>query len=260
MSLPMPKIQIDKSVTQSELNIVGATAKILDQTAYTDFSTRVIRDKIVEWQISAKPELNVGKLKYPVDFQKTVQVAGLDGLRGITLSKLTFLSDPLPDGTNMISDGKIPNPSNFTIEIGNVTTSISLNSLPLGTTKIQNLVLQPGENRIPFHTTLNPTFTLSPQMTKQALALPNLNITITFKSIVYNGNHVDWLEKPMAQLSPFFALMNPKPGVTTNSNVQNKLANFFSKMIGQATQPGNAVGELVKEFSKVMDPLIKATA
>ncbi|KAF3933817.1 hypothetical protein ABW20_dc0109786 [Dactylellina cionopaga] len=111
-----------------DLNVTGSDTEILDGEVYEQFSRKVLNDKELQLGIKSEPQLEIGSLRYRVNFQKTLQVKGLNGLKGITISNSTILERPMEDGTNMVAIGVIPNPSSFILEIHHVGHSFSVDT------------------------------------------------------------------------------------------------------------------------------------
>ncbi|KAK6361034.1 hypothetical protein TWF730_007149 [Orbilia blumenaviensis] len=194
------------------INVTGSETPILNQDIFQEFSSQVLKNNVINLGLRANPAPNIGigPLKFPVKFQKVLQLRGFNMLKGITLTNATVLTTPLEDGTNMVGDGVIPNPSSFVMQVGELTTNITVAGLALGFSVIKDLVLYPGDNKVKIFTHLSDEWSGSP-LVSSVVSQSNVNITLTITSVIFNGAHVPWLEKPMSDLSPFYALMNPEP-------------------------------------------------
>ncbi|EWC48910.1 hypothetical protein DRE_00215 [Drechslerella stenobrocha 248] len=192
------------------INVTGADTNILNKEIYQTFSKQVLSKGNFSLVIRSKPILKVGSLQYRVNFEKTVQLKGFNGLRGITITNPTILngSAVMEDGTNLLTDGVIPNPSSFTMQIGDLTADISIDTLKLGFSVIKNLTLYPGDNAVKIYNHINPELMGLP-MFSAILDQPNVNITLAINSTILNGQHISWLETPLREASPFYAIMNP---------------------------------------------------
>lgn len=111
------------NLTQMELHntipiiISDYPMEIADITAYKEFTAAALSNKYVQMGCSSKPDLYVGSIHNSVNYEKTVNLTGFNGLQGVTLSNVTFPDKALADNTTMLSDGNIPNPSAFTLEV-----------------------------------------------------------------------------------------------------------------------------------------------
>ncbi|KAF3910706.1 hypothetical protein ABW21_db0207942 [Orbilia brochopaga] len=206
------KLAIGKLKAENKMivNVTNADTKILNATIYQEFSKQVLSRNNFTVGIKSLPTLKMGSLHYPVVFEKTVKLQGFNGLKGITITNPVLLSgqDVMADGTNLLTDAVIPNPSSFTMQIGDLTTDISIESLQLGYSVIKNLTLYPGNNPVKIYNHINAGLMALPTF-GSILNQPNINITLKMNSTVFNGQHIPWLETPLKETSPFYALMNP---------------------------------------------------
>jgi hypothetical protein len=77
---------------------------------------------------------------------------GLNKLSGLNITDVRILSgkdEILSDGSNLIANVSIPNPSVMTLDLGNVTMNLAVNGTAIGYALIPNLFLRPGENKFP---------------------------------------------------------------------------------------------------------------
>ncbi|KAF3914671.1 hypothetical protein AA313_de0204726 [Arthrobotrys entomopaga] len=218
----------------ANVNLAGAGSNILDLNLLTSFSNQVIASKNLQLNLKSSPQIALGPLKYGVNIEKSLQLKGLDRLQGITVSGATLLDQTSPDGTNMVANCVIPNPSSFTIQIGNLTADITIGPMKLGTTTLRDLTLQPGNNEVKIFTQLNPLLLAARPVVSMVLATPNLDISLTFTSVVFDGQRVSWLEKPLNDLSPFTARLNAQSGSSgpTGPDIANGIINTLTGLLG----------------------------
>ncbi|KAF3077893.1 hypothetical protein TWF569_007143 [Orbilia oligospora] len=206
MTLSVDRLDIKDTLT---INVTDVVTEILDKPAYDEFSTQVLNNERLSLGIRSNPEVNVGAIKFKVDYQKTVELKGLNGLKGIELYNPEILEEPLEDGTNMITDGMIPNPSSFTLQVGDLTVDIAVGPQKLGWSVVKDLTLYPGENHVKIYNHITPALLEIP-IFLASLKAPNTNITLTANSTVFNGEHIEWLEKPLHDAPPVIAVLNPQ--------------------------------------------------
>lgn len=80
-------------------------------------------------------------------------ITGLNGLKGFEVKKFNILLKAESDGSNMLGQIYIPNPSVLTVEMGNVTMDLSVGGTAIGQTLIPNLTLKPGDNTLDMRST-----------------------------------------------------------------------------------------------------------
>ncbi|KAG7138666.1 hypothetical protein HYQ45_004261 [Verticillium longisporum] len=86
--------------------------------------------------------------KYGVTFKKTMELTGLNHFKGlaVTSNRVNITHDD--NGDNFFGWVDVPNPSVFTIEIGNASFHTYYNSSNIGTAFLDDLFLYPGINNV----------------------------------------------------------------------------------------------------------------
>ncbi|KAF3906891.1 hypothetical protein ABW21_db0209544 [Orbilia brochopaga] len=193
------------------INVSDVATNIMNQDAYLQFSEQVLRNPSLDLGVRSSPEVHVGAIKFHVDYQKTVQLKGLNGLAGIKLYNPTILDTPMEDGTNMVTDGIIPNPSSFTLQVGDLTVDMALKAInmELGYSVVKDLTLRPGDNKVKIYNHVKDELIKNLLFTS-SLKSKNTEITLTANSTVYDGEHIMWLEKPLHDAPPVVAILNPQ--------------------------------------------------
>lgn len=173
--------------------------QVTNLDAFIAFSSALLGQKSLQLGLQSRPELWAGALHKYVNYNKIVNLTGFNSFSGITLSNATILSTPDADGTNMLTTLLIPNPTEFTIQVGNMTSNFAMAPLGnLGYGVVEDLTLVPGDNHL----------TVRAVLTKDAYALVplslktpgSLNITISGNSTVFNGQSIPWLQTPLNAL------------------------------------------------------------
>lgn len=156
---------------------------------------------------------------------------GLNKLDGFNVTDFSIKLTAESDGTNMIGTVYIPNPTVMTLTMvltfpssfppnnappitpkptktstnplpqqGNVTFNNYIDTQPpqfIGTSTLADLVLVPGNNTVNMRSTVNQTLVIGAiQKTYKNGLLP---IAITGATSVYNGQHLQWYEKALAE-------------------------------------------------------------
>jgi hypothetical protein len=88
---------------------------------------------------------------------------GFNSLPNFAVSSLKLLLKPQSDGTNLLADVSIPNPTVQTIQLGDLAMSLSVPgnstsktpSTPIGIAHLSNVTLVPGNNTLPLRATTN---------------------------------------------------------------------------------------------------------
>jgi hypothetical protein len=123
-------------------------------------------------------------------------LVGLNRLSGLDITDVKILSgtnEILSDGSNLIANVSIPNPSVMTLDLGDITMNLFVDSKQIGYSLIPNLILRPGENKYPLQGHVE-------QLTILGLVTSNytdavLPIDIVGNSSVKDGQHLMYYEE-----------------------------------------------------------------
>ncbi|TVY57124.1 hypothetical protein LCER1_G003624 [Lachnellula cervina] len=191
--LPVPKTHTLHPLSNAA--IVNATVPINDQAQIALYATQLVKLEKVTTALVGKPLLHIGKLPaIHVNYNASTTYSGMNGLQGFNVTNIRI--DPgntlliLP---NMNGTAFIPNPSNITADLGNVTFSLKDPAgVEVGVALIENMLLRPGDNNLPLVGMLNQTLVIP------ALENGFINLTITGTDCIYNGKHIPYYEAALA--------------------------------------------------------------
>ncbi|KAI0970304.1 hypothetical protein F4678DRAFT_136304 [Xylaria arbuscula] len=145
---PLAFVQIDFPQTSSSavqgVN-VSQEIHITDQSAFTTFNQALLSSESVRVRVRGDTHIHIRGISrtYPVRFDKTVTLKGLNNFDGLSISDPS-ISTSSTDNFNATVN--IPNPSVLTLDIGNTTFTNYFNGSDIGQTYINNLMLYPGNN------------------------------------------------------------------------------------------------------------------
>jgi hypothetical protein len=98
----------------------------------------------------------------------------------------------LSDGSNLIANVSIPNPSVMTLDLGNVTMNLAVDGTAIGYALIPNLLLKPGENKYPLQSHVEQLTILGLIQNKYKNAV--LPLQIVGNSSIKDGQHLTYYE------------------------------------------------------------------
>jgi hypothetical protein len=128
--------------------------------------------------------------------RKKVNVfAGLNKLSGLNITDVKILSgtnEILSDGSNLVGNVTIPNPSVMTLDLGNVTMNLAVDGKAIGYSLIPNLLLKPGSNTLPMQSRVDQLTILGLVQSKYKDAV--IPIDIVGNSSISNGQHLTYYE------------------------------------------------------------------
>ncbi|OJD15190.1 hypothetical protein AJ78_04553 [Emergomyces pasteurianus Ep9510] len=161
--------------------------------AFTDYSIRVMKSETVQLEINGRTGLREGSLpKTTVDYNKLITMKGLNSLKGFKVTDFKLVSDQ-DDGSNMLGEVLIPNPSVMTLTLGDVSLELSVDGTVIGTSILPALTVRPGDNLVKMRSTVDiakvfPLVTGDQAKYKKGV----IPVTIVGKSSVYNGKELPY--------------------------------------------------------------------
>ncbi|APA07312.1 hypothetical protein sscle_02g020820 [Sclerotinia sclerotiorum 1980 UF-70] len=191
--IPLPKIHALHP--KSTISVKNQEVSIYNIDALSDYTTAVLSNEYVTTALVGKTKLHEGALPVTsIKYNKTSTYKGLNGLKGFNVTNVRVNLTALT-GPNLSGDAYIPNPSNMTIVMGNVTLELSTSTAGVvGNTTIENMTLVPGNNTLPMVGTLNQAKVIASMDAKTQL----VGLIIKGKSAVFNGQHLVYYEKALS--------------------------------------------------------------
>lgn len=190
--ITMPRIHAHHP--QGPVSIDKQKVSILSLDQLSAYATAVLSQEYVTTALVGKTRLHLGSLPdTTVHYNQTSTYKALNGLAGFNVTGVKIDITAKAGKPNLSGFAYIPNPSNITIVMGNVTLSLSTAKDVLGNATINDMTLVPGNNTLPMT-----------GMMDQVLVAKNLNSTgfldleIVGQSAVYNGEHLIYYERALA--------------------------------------------------------------
>lgn len=158
-----------------------------------------------------------------------IMTAALDKFSGFSITD-TSLVPTRSDGTNLIGNVTLPNPSILTLEIGTIVLDVKSGDLLIGNATVENLTLKPGNHAnsmtgvLDFGVILKNIGTV---LKDQASAIKNgsLSLTSTTREVTYNGTRVPYYSEVMSEL-PLTA------DVSIGTTLKNTIKSFLGSGSG----------------------------
>ncbi|KAJ5377164.1 uncharacterized protein N7496_004573 [Penicillium cataractarum] len=205
---PWANITIDGKTIKGNttLGVTDTHTPFANETIWTNYVHDVVFKKESTLSLRGSTNSYLGKLKSHVTMDKDVVSPTLDSFTGFSISDATLLLPARSDGTNLIGNATLPNPSVLTIEIGTIILDIYSGSLLIGNATLEGLTLKPGNhtNAITGVLDLKKIIAnLGEVLKTQASALKtgNLALDTVTRSVVWNGTEVPYYTKVMHELT-----------------------------------------------------------
>ncbi|MCJ1284287.1 hypothetical protein MMC26_003618 [Xylographa opegraphella] len=184
---------------------VNQVVQIANLSAFAAFTTALLNNETVALEVSGTTALH--EMAFPetsVAYKKSVQLSGLNRLAGFDVPSFRILLAPSANGTNLIGEVLIPNPSVFTFAMGNVTLDLSVAGRPIGTSTLADLVLAPGNNTVPMAAATNQSAVL--ELITATYTDGLLPVDVAGRSSVYDGVHLPYYEQALASVTQHVVL------------------------------------------------------
>lgn len=130
----------------------------------------------------------------------------LNQFAGFYLSEATLILPPEPNGTNLIADITLPNPTVLTLQVGTLNMDIKSGNLVLGNATLNGVELKPGDNTFPLNGILDLKSivkNLGDVLKMEANTLKNGNLTLsaTPTSIIFDNTLIPYYTDVLRQLT-----------------------------------------------------------
>jgi len=193
MYLNLPEIQNGGDVP---VNLENYVVDINKETsgALDEFAAALMGNVTLKLSIKGKTKLRLGSLKMNVDYNEDVETAGLNHLDGMVITQIKTQKNTT---ANMVGDVMIPNPSVFTLHMGDVGLTIGNGQAVVGNGTLPNLTLRPGNNTYPFLGLVGAENVAS----VARLALTGGKLVIGSTGSYVDGKKVPWLSKPLEAMT-----------------------------------------------------------
>ncbi|KAF2499481.1 hypothetical protein BU16DRAFT_579038 [Lophium mytilinum] len=188
------------------VKIEDQQATILDEDELTHFMASAVRNEQFEISAYGKTTAYLGKLKAHITLDKTIRLRGLNTLEGFSIDSAHVVLPPEEDGTNVVANLTLPNASLATVELGDVTLNLKVGDLILGNATIANFTIKPGNNNVYARGIVDIKSILQnigpiADAETQALKSGNITVSASGNSAIYDGKHIDYIEKVLNNLT-----------------------------------------------------------
>ncbi|KAJ5549367.1 hypothetical protein N7513_006601 [Penicillium frequentans] len=188
----------------STLGVTDKFTPILNSTTWTDYVRDVVFQKETALSVKGTTDSFLGVLKSKVTMNKDVVSPTLDKFAGFSITD-TSLVPTRSDGTNLVGNVTLPNPSILTLEIGTIVLDVKSGDLLIGNATVENLTLKPGNHANPMTGILDLGVILKnigTVLKDQASSIKNgsLSLTSTTREVTYNGTRVPYYSEVMSEL------------------------------------------------------------
>ncbi|KAJ5273017.1 hypothetical protein N7478_008142 [Penicillium angulare] len=203
----------------AEITIPGQTIKgnhtmgVTDQftplgnmTAWNEFVRQVVFQEETSLAVEGTTNAYLGVLKSHVKLNKNIKSPTLNKFKGFAISDATLLLPAESNGTNLIGNTTLPNPTVLQLEVGTLTLDIKAGDIVIGNATVKDVTLVPGDNTFPMYGILDITTViknLADVLKAEASAIKNGNLSINAvtSSVVWNDTLVPYYTDILKELT-----------------------------------------------------------
>ncbi|PLN86851.1 hypothetical protein BDW42DRAFT_198335 [Aspergillus taichungensis] len=188
------------------LGVSDRFTPIQDTEAWVEFVRQVVFQEKTSLSLYAPTTAYLGVLKSNVIMNKAIVTPGLNKFKGLAISDATLLLPPEDDGTNLVGNITLPNPSVLELEVGTLQMDVKSGDLTVGNASLTDITLKPGDNTFPMNGVLDlkkVITNLGDVIKSQApyLKKGKLSLNAVATSIVWDGTEVPYYTKVLRELT-----------------------------------------------------------
>lgn len=187
MSLPLPGVHGGDNILVEQLN---HTTEIKDPKLFGIFAGTLMQSDNFDMGIWGKTKIHLGAIKTSVKYREWVNLKGFNKLDGMVINKYNITTGDYI----IVGSVVIPNPTVFTLQVGDVLLDLSLNNTRLGNGILPNLTIIPGLNVYEFKANL----TMNNAVKLAAAVLSGTSMQVQATDVQYGGQSIPWLAAPLS--------------------------------------------------------------
>ncbi|CAI7596966.1 unnamed protein product [Penicillium glandicola] len=189
------------------LEVTDQLTPILNMTSWETFVSQAVFQKETALSLYGVTTGYLGVLKNHIVLDKDVVIPTLNKFEGFSISDSTLVLPAEDDGSNLVANITLPNPTVLSFEVGTITLDLKSGEtdLVIGNATVTGVTLRPGNNTFSLRGVLdigtmvgNLTEVLGSQ--GSALNTGALSLTAVIKSIVSNGILIPYYTEVLGSL------------------------------------------------------------
>ncbi|ETS75776.1 hypothetical protein PFICI_12720 [Pestalotiopsis fici W106-1] len=197
LNITIPSTHIGRDTS---IFISNQTATVTNETELEYWFNHVFDDPRVDLSVRGDTTIHLSSLHYGAHIDKTVEFSSLNYLAGLSITDMYLNFPALDNGTNMHGMLNIPNWGVLALHLGDVSFNLVAGDLNIGLITIYDLVMEPGNNSLPFYGELflsEIVQNLGRFLDAEAESLNNgqIQIDAVGNQTVIDGLHIPYVER-----------------------------------------------------------------
>ncbi|KAJ5135031.1 uncharacterized protein N7515_004309 [Penicillium bovifimosum] len=239
------------------LGVNNVETPLTNGTTWESYVRNVVFKKETPLSVRGTTMSYLGVIKSKVTMDKDIMSPVLDQFKGFGISDSGLIA-PLEDGTNLVGNASLPNPSVLTLDIGEILLDVKSGNIVIGNVTLKDVTLKPGPNVFPVNGILDISTMLDnigPIIASQASAIKtgNLALDTVTRSVKWNNTLVPYYTNVMKDLT-----------LTANVPIADLLKNTIHNLLNSNKKLSDVIGgeggNLLGNLTKIKDNDSSATS
>ena len=246
--VPYTMVSLDGQTVKgkTDISVENMTVGVGDRDELNKWLNLMLFEEETDISVKGNTTAHLGALNFNVKLEKTVRVAALNELKGFKLESTRIRMPAEEDGTNLVGSLTLPNWSDLTIGLGNLTFNAWAGDLLIGSTSVYDVVLPPGNSTLPFRGELfldTIMDNLLDILGSQAHALTSgvMEIGVSGNKTTVDGEHITYLERVLNEAH----IMSQIPIMQLISDAMGSIRDGDLELNGLGDVLGDGVGSLL---------------
>ncbi|CAI7659755.1 unnamed protein product [Penicillium glandicola] len=187
------------------LGVTNVETPLTNLTTWKEYVYNVVFEKETALSVKGVTNSYLGVLKSKVTMDKNIMSPVLNQFKNFSISDSGLIA-AREDGTNLIGNASLPNPSVLTLDIGTIVLDVKSGDLVIGNATLEDVTIKPGDNIFPLtgildlHTVIENLVTVLASQA-QAIKTGNLALDTVTQTVTWNGTLVPYYTDVMKQLT-----------------------------------------------------------
>ncbi|KAJ5120997.1 uncharacterized protein N7515_008958 [Penicillium bovifimosum] len=189
------------------LGVYDQFTPLLNLTTWEEFVHQAVYQEKTSLSLYGKTTGYLGVLKNKITLDRNIVIPTLNKFEGFSIADATLVLPAEDDGSNLIANITLPNPTVLTFEVGTIVLDLKSGDtdIVLGNATITDVTLRPGNNVFPLRGVLDLKTVLgnlTAVLASQATSLRNgsLGLTAVTRTIVSNGTLIPYYTNVLGSL------------------------------------------------------------
>jgi hypothetical protein len=236
---------------KTDLTIEETVIGIRNRTELRMWLAKVLEQEKTDLSLKGSTKAHLGALKFDISLNKKIEVNALQNLEGFKLDNARIKLPPDEDGSNLFGNLTLPNRSDLTLALGNLTFNAWAGEILVGSTTILNVEAKPGNNTMAFRgeifmNALFQNFVDILGSQAQAFSSGMLEVGISGNKTIVNGEHITYLEDVLNAVK----IKSQIPIMQILSDVLRSVLNGDVELKGLVDIIKDALGPLLDDLLK----------